>query len=52
VALITDHVFGSDQAVGQSLLIVCTVAPLLAAGVLALGLRPFRAAIERGLAPP
>ena len=47
VALLTDYVFGSDLAVGHSLLVVTTVAPALAALLLALGLAPFRASLAR-----
>lgn len=47
VALVTDYVFRNDLAVGRSLLLVCTLAPLLAAALLGLGLKPFRAALRR-----
>lgn len=47
VALVTDYGFGSDRAVGRSLLLVCTLAPALAAVLLGLGLAPYRASVAR-----
>lgn len=47
VALVTDYVYGDASAVGHSLLIVCTLAPALAAVVLLLGRASFRASIAR-----
>lgn len=47
VALFTDYVFRDDLAVGRSLLVICVGAPLLAAAVLDLGLRPFRDSLAR-----
>jgi MFS family permease len=44
-ALITDYGFGDDQALGYSLGIMASVAGLLAAIVLWLGLKPFRAEV-------
>ena len=42
VALVTDYVFKSEIAVGQSISIVTTIAALLASIVLYFGLRPFK----------
>jgi spore maturation protein SpmA len=47
VALVNDYVFRDDQAVRYSLLIVTTVAELAAIVFLWLGLRPYRASLER-----
>lgn len=47
VALLTDYVFGRDDAVGYSLLIVNVVGLLLAAALLALGCAPFRESYRR-----
>jgi hypothetical protein len=46
IALVTDRVFHSDNAIGYSLLIVCTSAYSLAALLWWLGLKPFRRSIE------
>ena len=42
VALLTDYVFGSDAAVGRSIAVVAGCCSLLAAIILALGLKAFR----------
>jgi MFS family permease len=42
VALCTDYLFRSEEAVGYSIALVCGTASLAAAVVLSLGLRPFR----------
>lgn len=42
VAVVTDYVFADDAALRWSLLIVGTVASLVAAGLLAAGMRPYR----------
>jgi len=47
VALVTDKVFRDDQAVRYSLLIVTTSAELIALVLLWLGLKPYRASVER-----
>ncbi|WP_028081249.1 spinster family MFS transporter [Solimonas soli] len=47
VALVTDYVYGDKLAVGHSLLLVCTLAPTLAAILLRLGRTPFRASLAR-----
>jgi MFS family permease len=47
VALVTDRVFGDDAALRWSLLIVCSTASLLAAALLAGGLRPYRETLAR-----
>ena len=44
-ALITDHVFNNDQAVGFSLAIMAGCSGLLAALLLGIGLKPFRAEV-------
>ncbi len=46
VALFTDRVFGSEAAVHYSLASVAVLAVGLGAPILALGLRPFRAAVD------
>lgn len=46
VALLTDHYFHSDLAVGRSLAVACTLAAPLAAGVLWWGLPHFRRAAD------
>jgi MFS family permease len=46
IALVTDRVFHNDNAIGYSLLIVCTSAYALAALLWWLGLKPFRRSIE------
>ena len=46
VALLTDHVFHDPAAVNLSLRIVASIAFLLAASILALGLRPYRRALD------
>jgi hypothetical protein len=43
VAVLTDYVFGYDEAVGWSLLVVALIFPFLAAWVLSRALVPFRA---------
>ncbi len=47
VALVTDYVFHDDNAVGYSILIVGSVAYLLAMGFLAMGLGPYRETLAR-----
>jgi MFS family permease len=47
VALTTDFVFRDDQAVNYSLLIVNTVAHLVAAMLLWIGLKPFMSSLDR-----
>ncbi|SFU25446.1 spinster family MFS transporter [Paraburkholderia aspalathi] len=47
VALLTDKVFGSPKAVGDSMSIVNLVATLLAAGLLWLGCKQFRLSLAR-----
>ena len=42
VALVTDYVFKSESAVGQSISVVTTIAALLASIVLYLGLKSFK----------
>ncbi|MBT4617286.1 MAG: MFS transporter, partial [Gammaproteobacteria bacterium] len=44
-ALITDYVFNNDQAVGFSLAIMAGCSGLLAALLLGIGLKPFRAEV-------
>jgi MFS family permease len=46
VALVTDRVFGDDQALRYSLSIVSAIGMLLAGSLLALGLRPYRRTVE------
>ncbi len=46
-ALITDYVFGNDQALGYSIALMATVSGLLAALLLWLGSKPFRAEVAR-----
>jgi len=46
-ALITDYVFGNDQALGYSIALMATTSGLLAAVFLWLGLKPFRAEVAR-----
>jgi hypothetical protein len=43
--MLTDRVFASPQAVGTSIATVSTVAGLIGAGIISLGLRPFREAL-------
>ncbi|HSW15065.1 MAG TPA: MFS transporter [Solimonas sp.] len=47
VALVTDYVFGDDNALRWSMLIVGVIACLLAAGLLAAGMRPYRETLAR-----
>jgi MFS family permease len=47
VALVTDYVFRDDAALRWSLLAVCSAACLLAAALLAAGLRPYRESLAR-----
>lgn len=47
VALITDYVFGDDNAVRWSILIVAVVASVAATLTLAAGLRPYRETLKR-----
>lgn len=47
VALVTDYVFKDDYAVNYSLLIVTTLAHLIAALLLWLGMKPFLRSLER-----
>jgi len=49
-ALLTDYVFGYDEAVGWSLLVVALIFPLLAAWVLSRALAPFRARLAEATA--
>ena len=42
IAIITDYVFQSDQAVGWSVSIVCSISTLLSGVLIARGLQPFR----------
>jgi MFS family permease len=49
-ALLTDYVFGYDEAVGWSLLVVALIFPLLAAWVLSRALVPFRARLAEASA--
>ena len=51
VALVTDHVFHDDNAVGLSLLLVTGTAHAVAALLLWRGLRPFRASLARNESP-
>lgn len=46
VALFTDHVFHDKALIGNSLLIVGTISTVLAAVLLMLGLKPYRASME------
>ena len=46
VALVTDYVFGYDEALRYSLLIITTVAVLAAGVLLWLGLKPYRQSVE------
>lgn len=46
--LLTDHVFGSPQAVGTSIATVSALAGLMGAGIISFGLRPFRDAVAAG----
>jgi hypothetical protein len=46
VALVTDRVFGDDLALRYSLAIVSATGMLLAAGLLAAGLGPYRRTVE------
>ena len=47
VALVTDYVFANDLALKWSMLIVGTIANLMAIALLAAGLKPYRETIER-----
>src|SRR5215471_528430 len=47
VAMMTDFVFHSDRAINYSLVVVGTLAHLVAAALLAIGLRPFRHSLDR-----
>jgi MFS family permease len=47
VAMTTDYVFRNDQSVNYSLLIVNTIAHLVAAGLLWAGLKPFSRSLSR-----
>ncbi|MBM7060172.1 MFS transporter [Pseudomonas sp. UL073] len=47
VALVTDFVFGDDNALRYSLLIVTSVAVVISIVLLAKGLRPYRESLER-----
>ncbi|MEN0105285.1 MAG: MFS transporter [Pseudomonas sp.] len=47
VALVTDYVFGNDNALQYSLLIVTTIAVLFSVVLLAKGLKPYRESVER-----
>jgi len=47
VALVTDYGFGDDQMLRWSMLIVGTIACLLAASLLAAGMRPYRETLGR-----
>lgn len=46
VALVTDYVFGYDESLRYSLLIITTVAVVAAAVLLWLGLKPYRQSVE------
>ena len=50
VALVTDYVFRDENDLRYSLAIVCAITMSLAAIGLALGIRPFRASLERAAA--
>ena len=50
VALVTDYVFRDENDLRYSLAIVCAITMSLAAIGLALGIRPFRASLERSAA--
>jgi hypothetical protein len=45
--MVTDYGFGDDNALQYSLLIVTTVAVLFSIALLAKGLKPYRASVER-----
>ncbi|MFT7528517.1 MAG: MFS family permease [Arenicella sp.] len=47
IAIITDYVFQSDQAVGWSVSIVCSISTLLSGVLIARGLQPFREILAR-----
>jgi hypothetical protein len=47
VGALTQHVFGRDDAVRYSLVIVTSVACALAAVIISLALKPFLASLER-----
>jgi hypothetical protein len=46
VATFTDYVFRGDESVRYSLLIVATAAHLIAAGLLWIGLKPYRRSLD------
>ena len=50
VALVTDYVFANDQQLRWSMLIVGTVANVLAIALLAAGLKPYRETLQRARA--
>ncbi|HJY88605.1 MAG TPA: MFS transporter [Candidatus Acidoferrales bacterium] len=47
VAMMTDFVFHNDRAINYSLVVVGTLAHLVAAALLGIGLRPFRHSLDR-----
>ncbi len=50
VALATDYVFNNDRAVGESLALIAAITIPLGAGILALGLEPFRRYVAAAMA--